>query len=104
MVSLALPSQGLKDSFVTLRCPATGTLNWGAFFQAIVSFLIISVCVFVMVKMYTKASLQARRKQTLAKLPRFCTECDMEVSKRARRCPHCTSNISDGQTDAKKIK
>lgn len=124
VISLALPSQGLKESYFLLRCPKDGmckfdsmksaidagaiTLNWGSFLQAVLSFLIIAACIFLMLKVYAKASmklkLEKRRKTMLQDVPRVCQFCDVEVSKRATRCPHCTSEIGKYQSEAKKTK
>ena len=81
------------SSFATLaQAKAAGavTLNYGAFINVIVSFLIISVAVFLLVKAMNKL-----RKSEEAKVPstRDCPFCLSEIPKKAVRCSHCTSEV-----------
>lgn len=112
VVSLALPSSGLKEQFSVLRCPKAGTctfstlaaasdagaitLNWGAFVQSVISFLIISLCVFSMIKIYTAAmTVDRKRRESIRQVARMCPFCDVEISRKAKRCPHCTSALEE---------
>lgn len=66
-----------------------GTLNYGAFLQTIVDFLLMALCVFIVVKMVNKVMPKAP-----AKAERKCPYCRMPIADDATRCPHCTSPLA----------
>lgn len=68
------------------------TLNYGMFIQAVIDFLIIALCIFLIVK----AINSFRKKEAPAApapAPRLCPFCKQPVDKEATRCPHCTSEL-----------
>ena len=60
------------------------TLNLGLFLNAIISFIIVAFCIFILIKAINKLN-----KPTTKKCPFCCSEIALE----ATRCPHCTSEI-----------
>lgn len=64
------------------------TFNWGNFIQRVINFIIISVVVFFLVKVYSAAFLRKGEAKTKA-----CIECTKEIPLPAKRCPECTSII-----------
>jgi large conductance mechanosensitive channel len=67
------------------------TLNYGAFVNAVIAFLIVAAAVFVMVrvmnKMYAKpAPVTANTKP--------CPECTLPIPIEAKRCPNCTAALA----------
>ncbi len=78
---------GAYASIEAAQAAGVGTLNYGAFLQAIINFLIIAFCVFLLVKGMSK--LQEEKKA------RKCPFCKMDVDDEATRCPHCASDISE---------
>lgn len=68
------------------------SLNYGAFLQAVINFLLIAVCVFLFVKAINK--LQRPHEEAPAKPARVCPFCKMEIAEDATRCPHCTSELT----------
>ncbi|HEY7547585.1 MAG TPA: large-conductance mechanosensitive channel protein MscL [Blastocatellia bacterium] len=66
------------------------TLNYGAFFNSVIGFLIVAFAVFLVVK-----SINAlRRKQEEAPATtKECEFCASEIPIKAQRCPHCTSQL-----------
>lgn len=69
-----------------------GTLNYGAFLQTIIDFLLIALCVFFFVKLISKL----RKKEepaAPAPEPRLCPYCKSPIADEATRCPHCTSQL-----------
>ena len=66
------------------------TLNYGAFIQSIIDFLIIALCVFLFVKAMSKV--MPKKEEPKAE-PILCPRCFGEVNEKATRCPHCTSEI-----------
>lgn len=63
------------------------TLNYGAFVNVIVSFLIISFAVFLLVKAIN------RFKKAAEPNTRDCPYCLSAIPKKANRCSHCTSEV-----------
>ena len=70
-----------------------GTLNYGAFIQNIINFLIIAFCVFLFVKFMTK--LMPKKEAAPAKAPRLCPYCKQAVHDEAVKCQHCGSDIAN---------
>jgi len=68
-----------------------GTLNYGAFLQAILNFLIIAFCVFMFVK--AMAKIMPKKPEAPKKKDRLCPYCKMVVHDEAVKCPHCASEI-----------
>lgn len=73
------------------KAAGVGTINYGAFLQNILNFLIIAFCVFLLVKAMTRIM---PAKAEAAKEPeRLCPYCKMSVAQDALKCPHCTSEL-----------
>ena len=70
-----------------------GTLNYGAFIQNIVDFLLIALCMFIVVKFMNKMHKKPEPAPAPAKAPRLCPYCKSEIADDATRCPHCTSEL-----------
>ena len=68
-----------------------GTLNYGAFLQAIINFIIIAFCVFLFVK--AMAKIMPKKQEAPKKADRTCPFCKMVVHDEAVKCPHCASDI-----------
>ena len=67
-----------------------GTVNYGAFLQNIINFIIIAFCVFLLVKAMNKL---LHKEEAVKEAARKCPYCKSVVEKDATRCPHCTSDI-----------
>jgi large conductance mechanosensitive channel len=73
---------------------ATGavTLNIGLFINAVISFLIVALAVFLLVKAINK--LRGRQEEQPAEpATKECPLCFTEIPAKATRCPHCTSHL-----------
>ncbi len=66
------------------------TLNYGAFVNTIITFLLIAFAIFLLVRAINKLY-----NQPAAPTPDTapCPYCTMTVSRQATRCPHCTSPL-----------
>ncbi len=69
-----------------------GTLNYGAFIQNIINFLIIAFCVFLFVKAMSK--IMPKKEEPPKKPDRLCPYCKQVVHAEATRCQHCGSDIA----------
>jgi large conductance mechanosensitive channel len=66
------------------------TLNYGAFLNNVITFLIIALAIFMVVKAVNRLQRQPAPATPDTKPCPFCT---MTVSLKATRCPHCTSEL-----------
>jgi len=71
-----------------------GTLNYGAFLQAVINFLIMAFCVFLMIRLMSKL---LPKKEEIPLNPRKCPFCIQAIDEKATRCPHCTSELINGK-------
>lgn len=68
------------------------TVAYGQFVNALVSFLIVAFAVFLLVR----AMVRLQRKEEAPAPPpttKNCPYCDTGIPVKARRCPHCTSEL-----------
>jgi large conductance mechanosensitive channel len=69
------------------------TLNYGLFINNVVSFLIVAFAVFLLVRMINRLR---RQEQVAPAAPtdKPCPFCQMAIPIAAKRCPHCTSQLT----------
>ena len=68
---------------------------YGAFINALISFLIIAAVIFFLVVKPVNALMSRRRTEPPIDVPtRECPECLSEVPQAARRCAFCTSDLA----------
>ncbi|MFP4228383.1 MAG: large conductance mechanosensitive channel protein MscL [Salinivenus sp.] len=75
------------------------TINLGAFFNAVISFLIVSFAVFLLVR-YINKMRAPDEGPAPPKTIKKCPYCMSDVSVQATRCPHCTSDLSEAPAAA----
>jgi len=90
---LVLKDGKLPGPYMTLaqaKQAAAVTLNYGAFINVVVSFLIVSFAVFLLVK-----ALNNLKKTAEAEAPktRDCPFCLSSIPVKAVKCSHCTSDL-----------
>ncbi len=68
------------------------TLNLGLFLNAIISFIIVAFCIFILIKAINKLN-QPKPAPAAAPTTKKCPFCCSEIAIEATRCPHCTSEI-----------
>lgn len=78
------------ESLAAAKEAGAATINYGLFVNNVVSFVIVAFCVFLIVKQVNRM----RRAPELA-TPNVwnCPLCDQQISRKAVRCPHCTSEV-----------
>lgn len=69
------------------------TINYGLFINTVISFLIVSFCVFLLVRGMNQLK---REEETVATEPttKECPYCFSTISIKATRCPSCTSQMT----------
>ena len=66
-------------------------ISYGLFINNVIAFLIVAFAVFLVVKAYERARRVDEEPPATVKACPFCRE---DVARAARRCPHCTSEIT----------
>jgi large conductance mechanosensitive channel len=66
------------------------TVNYGVFANTVISFLIVAMAVFLLVRMVNKLRKEAPAEAATTK---ECKWCAMAIPLHASRCPHCTSEV-----------
>ncbi len=66
------------------------TINYGKFLNAVVGFVIVAFAVFMLVRAINQLKRKEEAKQSITK---ECPQCCSVISIKAKRCPHCTSQI-----------
>jgi len=107
-IGLLLGNVDFSDLFITLKQGAAAagpyatlelakkagavTLSYGAFFNTIISFLIVAFSVFMLVKGMNKLK---RQQEAAAAAPttKECPHCLSAIPIKATKCAHCTSNL-----------
>ena len=100
------PNADFKDLFVLLKegttpgpyasvaaAKAAGavTLNWGAFVNTLINFIIVGFSIFMMVRLANK--LHKKPEPAPAAPTKECPYCLSSVPLKATRCPQCTSEL-----------
>jgi large conductance mechanosensitive channel len=68
------------------------TLNYGAFVNSVVNFLIVAAVIFVLVKQITRFQKLSKVTGATSSVKK-CRFCASKIAVEAVRCPHCTSNL-----------
>ena len=71
------------------------SLNYGDFITSIINFLIMAFCIFTMIKAVNKLAAIGKKKEEAAPTLKTCPFCQSEISIKAVKCPHCTSDLKD---------
>lgn len=77
------PAEAIADGAVTIQL--------GKFFQLLVNFMFVAMCVFFMIRSIQE--LRRRLNPDNWEYFRRCPYCCQKISNRARRCPYCTSHL-----------
>jgi large conductance mechanosensitive channel len=107
-IGLLLGNVDFSDLFITLKQGATagpyatlavakgaGAVTWGygAFLNTIVSFLIVAIAVFFLVKGINRLKRQEAAPPPAAPTTKECPYCLSAIAIKATRCAYCTSNV-----------
>ena len=70
-------------------------IDYGSFITAIINFLIMAFCIFLMVKGVNSLMALGKKKEAeAAPTTKECPYCKSEINIEATRCPHCTSELN----------
>jgi large conductance mechanosensitive channel len=79
------------DSLAQAKAAAAPTLNYGIFFNAVITFLIVAFVVFLIVRAVNR---MRRGEETAPPVVKECQYCLSSIPIKASRCPHCTSQLA----------
>jgi large conductance mechanosensitive channel len=85
---------GPYNALTDAQAAGAVTVNYGLFINAVISFLIVAFCVFLLVKAMNKA--QERMEGEKEEAPpdtKDCPFCLSSIAIKATRCPNCTSEV-----------
>ncbi len=76
------------------------TLGLGSFLAAVLNFVIVAICIFLVVKGINKfraLSVLSKKEEAAEEAPttKVCPYCRSEIAIEATRCPHCTSVLEE---------
>lgn len=77
-------------SLAAAKAAGAPTINYGAFINTIVDFLIVAAAIFFIVLQVAKLR---KRQETPPPSTKECPYCLTSIAIKATRCPHCTSEI-----------
>ena len=83
---------GPYASLADAQAAGAVSINYGAFINTIISFMIVAFAVFLLIRSINKMK---RQKEETAAEPttKVCPFCQSAISIKATRCPYCTSEL-----------
>lgn len=94
---IILKHGAVATSYATLaEAKAAGavTLNYGAFINTVISFLIVAFAIFILVKNINRLKREKAVEPPAAPTTKECPHCFSSIPIKAVRCPFCTSNLN----------
>jgi len=84
---------GPFDTIDEAQAAGAVTINYGLFFNAVISFVIVAFAVFLLIRAMNRLK---REEEAPAEEPttRDCPHCLSTIPVKATRCPHCTSDLN----------
>lgn len=82
------------ESLAVAQAAGAPTINYGQFVNAIISFLIVGLAVFLLIQSINRLRAQ-KPVVPPAATEKACPHCLLNIPLAASRCPHCTSQLSD---------
>jgi large conductance mechanosensitive channel len=88
-------SRGLPPSLAEAKAQGVPVIAYGQFLNEVIAFLIVALAVFLIVKQVNriKSGVDAPA-PAAAPVTKDCPFCASTISIKARRCPHCTSELA----------
>jgi large conductance mechanosensitive channel len=83
---------GLPDFSTASVTVGDAEVRYGAFLNALISFLVVALAIYLFVVRPAKA-LEERRRRGAEPTTKACPECASEIPAAARRCPMCTQPL-----------
>jgi len=82
---------GPYTSLAAAKAAGAVTINYGIFINAIINFLIVALAIFFLIRGLNRLK---RKEEAPAEVTtKECPQCLSTIPLKARRCPHCTSQL-----------
>jgi len=81
------------ETIAAAKAAGAPTLNYGVFFNVCINFLIVAFAIFLLVRTMNKLK-REEKAAPAAPTTRACPQCLMDVPLAAKKCGHCTSQLS----------
>jgi len=83
-------------SLAAAKAAGAPTINYGAFINTVISFLIVALAIFILIQQVNRIMPPAKANT------KDCPFCKETISDEAVRCPHCTSELSPSELSTSK--
>lgn len=83
------------ESLTAAQEAGAPTINYGLFINNVISFLLVALVIFLIVKQINRLR---RRPEELPPTVKECPYCFSNIPVKATRCPECTSELEAGKT------
>lgn len=71
------------------------TVNYGVFINAIISFLIVALAMFLLIRSINRLQSGSKKEEPASEpTTKSCPFCFTDIPFQAKRCPHCTSQLA----------
>ena len=88
-------SEQKYETLAAAKEAGAATLNYGAFFNTLINFLIVAFAIFLLIRQVNRFK-RAQEAPAAAPTTRECPFCLLAVPIKARKCGHCTSVLDAG--------
>ncbi|MDD5263449.1 MAG: large conductance mechanosensitive channel protein MscL [Candidatus Bipolaricaulis sp.] len=78
------------ESAAAARAAGAAAVYYGAFINTVITFLIVALVMFLLVRGYNRMQKEA---EAAAPTTKECPRCRTQIPLGATRCPHCTSDV-----------
>jgi large conductance mechanosensitive channel len=89
-VGMLLGNIDFSHLVITLQADPPVTINYGAFINTIITFFIVAVVMFLLIR---AANRLKREPPPADPTTKSCPHCISDIPIQATRCPHCTSQL-----------
>ena len=86
----------LQDNFSNLSLQlfdGNVVIRYGSFFMAIINFVIMAFVIYLIVKGINALRNRGKKEEAADPTEKTCPYCQSQISIKATRCPHCTSEL-----------
>ena len=81
------------ESLAAAQEAGAATINYGLFITTVISFLIVSLVIFFIVRAFNRLRREEKEEAPAEPTTRECPYCFSEIAIKASRCPECTSQL-----------
>lgn len=84
---------GPYASLADAQAAGAVTVNYGIFINAIISFLLVALAIFFLIRAINRLQRRGREEKAPDPTTKDCPHCLSSIPLAATRCPHCTSQL-----------